>query len=354
MTDELCTWAWRSETKKSHAHGGSYENSDKFDNSENSGKWVEKMEEKFTLDKHLNAPTMPNINDYRKVVQEAYEEARRIGTLKSLLILPSPENIRTVCLEKLAKEFDRKEIDMLCSFFGEASNIDELTTRVKKHEREKFIPISRFLQRETVKPNITITEMAAWLIDFQLRPFNRFYKTYPLGNTEEQGQKDDFQPRDIETINSDLAKKTEENEIVDIPDTFTQQDDLTKPDVNTNPDIINPSQPDETKPKSKELVFLVIGRRMMRVAAIFFCLFVMTELFKSQQERYTEQVTQLTLPFVPPSTENEPATVKQKAPIKNKTVLKETNKRCQSLTLEGRQCKRNATKGDYCWQHPLK
>lgn len=121
---------------------------------------------------------------------EAYKEAIRLKyelektkSYSSFLVVPSRAKLRQLCVERLKNNAPIDDLKSFNLFFGfefGMSTINKLQTQT-----DKFRPIETFLKRETDLTDIEGINIAAVLVDFNPRPFNKFIKVdFKLSNEE--------------------------------------------------------------------------------------------------------------------------------------------------------------------------
>jgi len=112
---------------------------------------------------------------------EAYKEAIRLKyeiekmkSYSSFLLVPSRAKLRQLCVERLKDNATVDDLKSFHLFFGfefGMGTINKLQTQT-----DKFRPIETFLKGETDLTDIEGINIAAILVDFKPRPFNRFIK----------------------------------------------------------------------------------------------------------------------------------------------------------------------------------
>ena len=112
---------------------------------------------------------------------EAYKEAIRLKyevekteIYSSFLIVPSRAKLRQLCVERLKNNSNVDDLKSFNLFFGFEFGVGALNKL--QAQTDKFRPIETFLKRETDLTDIEGINIAAILVDFNPRPFNRFIK----------------------------------------------------------------------------------------------------------------------------------------------------------------------------------
>nr|WP_199001145.1 hypothetical protein [Flavobacterium sp. ASV13] len=109
---------------------------------------------------------------YKRAVKKRYEEVKN-GVNFNFLNSPTRGKLRTLCWELFEKQ--NMHSDDLVVFNSLLGFPFDLNTKnnFRKHSNE-FRPIETFLKGKTDPLNIEVVDMAAILVDFPLRPFNKF------------------------------------------------------------------------------------------------------------------------------------------------------------------------------------
>lgn len=113
--------------------------------------------------------------DYRSHVLLKYRRERDAQSLSPLLIQPTPGNLRTECLNLCKERFDKKDQEILRTFFGPYDNFKDYIKAIAEFDVSKFKPLLNFITEKTVDTELKNIELLAWLVDFQPRPFQRGY-----------------------------------------------------------------------------------------------------------------------------------------------------------------------------------
>lgn len=143
---------------------------------------------------------------------EAYKEAIRLKyeiektkSYSSFLLVPSRAKLRQLCVERLKDNATVDDLKSFHLFFGfefGMGTINKLQTQT-----DKFRPIETFLKGETYLTDIEGINIAAILVDFNPRPFNKFLKIGSNFTNEEKNTKKntDYSVNDLSK--SDQPKK---------------------------------------------------------------------------------------------------------------------------------------------------
>lgn len=119
------------------------------------------------------------IEDYKKAIKAKYEiEKQKVNF--AYLESPSQGKLRDLCWEKFVGEVHQDDLKVFSDFFG--FQFDPAKKNFFKDQKDKFRPIVSFFKGKTDLANIEAVDLAAVLVDFHNRPFNK-YRT--KGRSEE-------------------------------------------------------------------------------------------------------------------------------------------------------------------------
>jgi hypothetical protein len=161
------------------------------------------MSLKFLEIPKKNMPMCNNtVEDYYKIaVKKRYEEVKN-GVNFNFLNSPTRGKLRTLCWE-LFQQQNRTQDDL--SVFNSLLGLPFDINRKNKFDEQidKFRPIETFFKGKTDPLNIEVVDMAAILVDFESRPFNKF-RIHNLYRDEIQN--DDENDIDIEISNPEIGQ----------------------------------------------------------------------------------------------------------------------------------------------------
>jgi hypothetical protein len=109
---------------------------------------------------------------YEEAVLHAYWSRKEAKALSPNLADPTLANLKAECRLVGNRRYDRRDEGALTAFFGEAGDQVTCLRAIHKFPTEKFKTLSNYLKGETVSTNIKNTELLAWLIDFEPRPYD--------------------------------------------------------------------------------------------------------------------------------------------------------------------------------------
>lgn len=119
---------------------------------------------------------------YKKAIRVKFEE-EKTKEYSSFLLVPSRAQLRKLCRERFKNNTNSDDLKCFELFLGFEFN----TGNKNKFQAstDKFRPIENFLKGETDLVDKEGINMAAILVDFQPRPFNKFAKLNPNDLTDE-------------------------------------------------------------------------------------------------------------------------------------------------------------------------
>lgn len=120
---------------------------------------------------------MPKIilEEYKKAIIKQYQK-EKLGENYRFLENPSRAKLRDLCWERFKENDNPDDLKNFETFFEFPFEL------IKKNELKKktgkFRSIGDFLRNETESPTDDIIELAAILVDFNLRPYNKFRRFF--------------------------------------------------------------------------------------------------------------------------------------------------------------------------------
>lgn len=121
--------------------------------------------EKITLEKIEN--------DYKEAIRSKFEFERSEGKHSHYLSNPSQALLRDLCWEIFTSNPKSDDLSVYRNFFRTEFNSEENTST---QYTNKFKKVGGFYKGKKEPANISTVELAAILVDFQPRPFNKFKK----------------------------------------------------------------------------------------------------------------------------------------------------------------------------------
>ncbi|WP_445455536.1 hypothetical protein [Flavobacterium sp. HNIBRBA15423] len=149
------------------------------------------------------------LEEYRKSIRKQYE-IQKNGIHSNFLLNPTEANLRDLCI-LIFKE--NQNIDDLNSFrlylgFDYSIKTSHELNDIKKLNKLKSL--GKFLKGKSKLKNINGLDLIAMLVDFEKRPYNKFYRNYTNEDIQSSTEKSD--------VNVDTEKNTDSSvlTIVDV------------------------------------------------------------------------------------------------------------------------------------------
>lgn len=113
-------------------------------------------------------------SDYKEAIREKYRVEKNEGKYSNYLSNPSQAVLRDLCWEIFNSEPKGDDIAVYRNFFKADFIPKEVDT--SQQYTDKFKKVGAFFKAERETAKISTVELAAILVDFQPRPFNKFRK----------------------------------------------------------------------------------------------------------------------------------------------------------------------------------
>ena len=113
------------------------------------------------------------LEKYKKSIRKKYEIEKE-GKYFDYLYKPSRGVLRDLCWLIFENNPTKDDLNVFSNLLG--LDFDHSKKNKFKEKKDKFRPIETFFKGETELSNIDAINMAAILVDFELRPFKRFYE----------------------------------------------------------------------------------------------------------------------------------------------------------------------------------
>ncbi|MGJ1204174.1 hypothetical protein [Sphingobacterium lactis] len=114
---------------------------------------------------------MSQFENFKKDILLYYEEELAKGTLPEPLMMPTPAGLRDYALALSASEMTPDDHRVFKTFFDLEKKYDSLSEAIDRSDRDRLIPVQRFLMRTTISPREGVVKLAAILVDYPNRPF---------------------------------------------------------------------------------------------------------------------------------------------------------------------------------------
>ncbi|WPR71325.1 hypothetical protein SLW70_15535 [Flavobacterium sp. NG2] len=147
------------------------------------------------------------LEDYKKRIKAKYEIAIQED---SSVLLNTPAVMRDLCLSMCNEGLSVHDEKIFRTFF-ELNQTEDLRKGIVNCNIALFRPIRSFLKSEKNTENLMRIEVAAILVDFQPRPYSKFYK---INSSKEEEVSDtslskiSIETKKVEVISNDVLTKT--------------------------------------------------------------------------------------------------------------------------------------------------
>ena len=113
------------------------------------------------------------LQQYKNAIRKKYEIEKN-GKYFDYLYQPSRGKLRDLCWLIFENNPTKDDLNVFSNLLG--LDFDHTKKNKFKEKKDKFRPIETFFKGETDPSNIDAINMAAILVDFELRPFKKFYE----------------------------------------------------------------------------------------------------------------------------------------------------------------------------------
>lgn len=121
------------------------------------------------------------LKEYKKAIKNKYEIEKE-GKYFDYLHKPSRGKLRDFCWFIFETNPTQDDLNVFKNLFS--LDFDPAKKKKFKEQKDKFRPIETFFKGETDPSNIDAINMAAILVDFQPRPFKKFYENSKTEETK--------------------------------------------------------------------------------------------------------------------------------------------------------------------------
>ncbi|WP_286966753.1 hypothetical protein [Flavobacterium sp. UBA4854] len=121
------------------------------------------------------------LEKYKKAIRNKYETEKG-GQYFDYLYKPSRGKLRDLCWLIFENNPTQDDLNVFKNLLS--LDFDHTKKNKFKEKKDKFRPIETFLKGETDPSNIDAINMAAILVDFEPRPFKKFYETSKKEDTK--------------------------------------------------------------------------------------------------------------------------------------------------------------------------
>jgi hypothetical protein len=123
--------------------------------------------------------------EYKNAIKTKYQ-IFKLEEPTGILLNPSPAQLRNLCLILFDKSLSINDENTFRVFLN-AKEGDDLRRAIERFEIARFRPIISFLTGEKESDNPARIELAAILVDYEKRPYNRFLREELVTNTPKSG-----------------------------------------------------------------------------------------------------------------------------------------------------------------------
>ncbi len=126
------------------------------------------------------------IEDYKKGILEHYNHIKNDANhpLYRFLNTMTPGNIKSASQIVFETQNNEQDLRTISSYFKVSSDRD-FSKLLSQESADSFISIKQFLNGKTKNPRDEVVEYAAWLVDFQARPYSLFREKGIISNPPE-------------------------------------------------------------------------------------------------------------------------------------------------------------------------
>ncbi|MDI5899532.1 hypothetical protein [Flavobacterium yafengii] len=110
--------------------------------------------------------------EYKSAIKSQYEENKNVD-VSGILLNPTPAQLRNLCLMIFDNSLSKSDENVFKLFFN-LKEEQSIRKCIANYDIARFRPIISFLKGEKDSENTTRIELAAILIDFNPRPYNKY------------------------------------------------------------------------------------------------------------------------------------------------------------------------------------
>ncbi|MVO08652.1 hypothetical protein GOQ30_05675 [Flavobacterium sp. TP390] len=164
-------------------------------------------------------------DEYRKCIRKKYELEKN-GIHAKFLFKPTEAKLRDLCIMLFREQEKKDDLQSFKLYFGFEFSINQTSELNKKEPMNKFKTIGKFfINGESFLQDINGLDLAAMLVGFDIRPFNKFSR---------------FSLKEIENFYNSLESQKQEKE-----------DDENEP---IEPILVIPEKPEEPEEPKPQIV----------------------------------------------------------------------------------------------------
>lgn len=149
---------------------------------------------------------------YKSAIKSKYQ-SYKLEDPTGILLNPSPAQLRNLCLILFDNSLSINDENSLRVFLNVKEG-DDLRRAIAKFEIAKFRPIISFLIGDKDSDNTARIELAAILINFEMRPYNKFLKAELIAKKPKTILEDSIQSKIEEDTFVDLTTEIQQKSFV--------------------------------------------------------------------------------------------------------------------------------------------
>ncbi|RXM49185.1 hypothetical protein [Flavobacterium sp. YO12] len=209
--------------------------------------------------------------NYKEAIRSKFRVERVEGKHSHYLNNPSQALLRDLCWEIFSSDPKTDDLSVYRNFFRTEFTREENTSTPYTN---KFKKVGGFYRGDIDPANISTVELAAILVDFHPRPFNKFKKE--IGEEEmkliNELRNTDFSAKDVPV--DELKEETELKNVTDFNMPFAAKEpepvENKEPEQKTTSTSIQPMVSLVDKPKGNKFKYIAIALVLVLLAAIVF------------------------------------------------------------------------------------
>lgn len=237
--------------------------------------------EKITLEKIEN--------DYKEAIRNKFRIEKEEGKHAHYLSNPSQALLRDLCWEIFTSNPKSDDLNVYRNFFRTDFKSEENTSI---QYTNKFKKVGGFYRGEKDPANISTVELAAILVDFHPRPFNKFKKELPEEDLKLINELRGHKLPEVEVSPNEEIEKKETESFIDPTAFFTTEEPEPIQDqkltLKETPDSIQTIAVTEEKPKYRRPIFDKLKYIAITGGLFIICLILYFALTKKQCMQWSQ------------------------------------------------------------------
>lgn len=187
-------------------------------------------------------------NNYKEAIRNKFEIERVEGKHSHYLSNPSQALLRDLCWEIFSSNPKTDDLSVYRNFFRTEFTLEENTST---KYTDKFKKVGGFYKGDIDPANISTVELAAILVDFHPRPFNKFRRTeFGEGEQEliDELRDTDFSEKQVPS--NELIEKTEVENFNDSNENFNAVESEPVQDIKLETESVKNKEPESKQATS--------------------------------------------------------------------------------------------------------